>query len=78
VEGNQVTDDVSYFDPDSPGRGVCLQICEMDEEQYALFAEDFYAGLIAPDVFGVDANGEPIAPHGMSVHGVPRLRPEDD
>lgn len=66
----------SYFDPRFPGRGICLPFEHMTPEQFAAWRDDYYAGLMAP-VFGVDANGDPIAPYGMSIHGEPKLRPED-
>jgi hypothetical protein len=70
-------DFISYFDPQFKGLGVCLPFEEMSAEQFAQWREDYYAGLIAHYVFGYDDNGQPNAPHGWSIHGAPKLRPED-
>jgi hypothetical protein len=70
-------DYVDIFDPRFPNRGVCLPLEQMNLEQLEFFRECYYLGLIAPTVFGTDADGTPTAPHGWSIHGAPKLRPED-
>lgn len=50
---------------------------EMTSEEFAEFRDDYYESA-SLCVFGLDSNGQLIAPHGTSVYGVPKLRPEDD
>jgi hypothetical protein len=70
-------DDVSYLDNGFPGRGVVKAFEEMTVEEFALWREDYYLGLMAFSPFGKNEHGEDLAPHGSSVHGVAKLRPED-
>ena len=65
-----------FFDPAFPDRGVCLPFEQMTPEQFAAWREAYYDGLIVSP-FGRDADGNERAPHGISIHGVPKLRPED-
>lgn len=68
----------SLFDCSQPGCPM-RPVEQMNEYQLAEFTELFYDGLIAPDAaFGRDAEGNIRAPHGWSVHGVPRLHPADN
>lgn len=47
------------------------------------FRDDYYFGIMFSP-FGFDASvpcawpGVPYAPHGMSIHGVPKLHPDDE
>lgn len=67
----------SYFDDRFPCRGVVKPFEDMTEAEFLLWREDYYSGLMAFTPFGKDADGNDLAPHGWSVHGVPKLRPED-
>jgi hypothetical protein len=69
--------DGTYFDDRYPERGVVMPFDAMTEEEFGQWREDYYLGLMAFTPFGKDENGEWLAPHGMSEHGVPKLRPED-
>ena len=68
----------SYFDDKFPGRGIVKPIEEMTVEEFAEWREDYYLGLMAFTPFGKDDNGRDIVPYGMSVHGVPKLHPDDE
>ncbi len=68
----------SYFDARYPGRGVVKPFSEMTEAEFMEWREDYYLGLMGFTPFGRDENGNDIAPHGMSIHGVPKLRLEDE
>jgi hypothetical protein len=72
---------VDYFDPRFPGRCIPLPFDQMTPEQFAEWREDYYLGIAACP-FGYELDEQcrivyPNVPHGMSIHGVPRLRPED-
>jgi hypothetical protein len=56
-------------------------IDKMTPQEFAEWRELYYLGIMAcPFGQDFDASGSviyPLVPHGMSVHGVPKLRPED-
>ena len=74
-----MTDPSGYFDPAFPGRGIILPLEQMNDKQYAAFCADYYghSQLFAP-YFGKDADGNPIAPHGMSRYSLPKLHPDHE
>lgn len=54
---------------------------EMTPEEFAEWREDYYLGImVCPFGQDLDEHGHviyPCVPYGMSVHGVPKLRPDD-
>lgn len=61
---------------------VSEAIAAMTPEEFREWREDYYLGIMASP-FGqtYTKEGRTIytsVPHGMSKHGVPKLRPEDD
>ena len=54
---------------------------EMTAEEFAEWREDYYLGIMAcPFGHEYDEFGRTVFPHvpyGMSIHGVPKLRPKD-
>lgn len=56
-------------------------VSEMTPEEFAEWREDYYLGImVSPFGQHFDRGGNVIydnVPHGMSIHGVPKLRPED-
>jgi len=54
----------------------------MTHEEFARWREDYYLGLmVCPFGHGYDEFGHvvyPHAPYGMSIHGVPKLHPDDE
>jgi hypothetical protein len=78
--------------PDSPeriasvnryARQVRESVAQMTPEQYAQWKEDYYLGMMYPP-FGCDNDDGKgfdkynMVPHGMSIHGVPKLHPDDE
>ena len=54
----------------------------MTPEEFTEWRSDYYAGLmVCPFGYDLDTSGHgtyPCVPYGMSKHGVPKLRPEDE
>jgi hypothetical protein len=46
-------------------------------KEWAEYRESYYLGLCTSP-FGYESPGKSFAPHGMSVHGVPKLHPGDE
>jgi hypothetical protein len=69
-------DEIIFYDEHG-----CLPLDEMTPEQFAQWRECYYLGIMCcPFGQEIDAAGHIVytnVPHGMSIHGVPKLRPED-
>jgi len=69
------TTESTHFDLCGTHLGVPFEF--MTVEQFAEWREDYYLGLLVSP-FGRDDDGKDIVPHGMSIHGVPKLHPDDE